>query len=217
MNKKDIYKIWAPTNKLWVDWVRPVAFIDLDTPKDINEIIDYEIPVIPYIDTLKQDTAIFIDVDGPTSIKEGISLANLGYRPIPLFNGTHPNEGAISTTNNEIIEPFLVWGAYELLNIEIKDDAPPAFLLDSNRLNRYKYSKGIFDNSWDLYYQDIPSHNYLLSKGIKNIIVRGNKFNRDLKLILYRFQKNGIKIYFTNGFEEPKLIKVRKPRYSEIM
>ena len=26
----DIYKIWAPTEAKWVDWVRPVPFVGID-------------------------------------------------------------------------------------------------------------------------------------------------------------------------------------------
>ena len=27
MNAKEVYKLWAPFNKKWTDWVRPVPFI----------------------------------------------------------------------------------------------------------------------------------------------------------------------------------------------
>ena len=43
MFNREIYKIWAPTNKRWVDWARPVAFIGIDPLKDIHDFIDYEI------------------------------------------------------------------------------------------------------------------------------------------------------------------------------
>ena len=34
---KEIYKIWAPTNKKWVDWVRPVPFVMIDENYKVNE------------------------------------------------------------------------------------------------------------------------------------------------------------------------------------
>ena len=210
MTNKEIYKIWAPDKKRWVDWVRPVPFINIDDSSSRKEFIDYRIPSINYLKELLNDTALIIDIPGIDSIKEGIALARLGYRPIPIFNGTDPPIGTISTTNNQIIKPLLIWGAFELKNIKLKNDAPPVFLLDQNRLNRYKRNNGIFDNSWDIYDGDLPSPKYLLENGINKIIVRSNFQAKDLRKILYKWQKNNIKIFFTNGYEEPKELKLKK-------
>lgn len=210
MTNKEIYKIWAPDKKRWVDWVRPVPFINIDDSSSRKEFIDYRIPSINYLKELLNDTALIIDIPGIDSIKEGIALARLGYRPIPIFNGTDPPIGTISTTNNQIIKPLLIWGAFELKNIKLKNDAPPVFLLDQNRLNRYKINNGIFDNSWDIYDGDLPSPKYLLENGINKIIVRSNFQAKDLRKILYKWQKNNIKIFFTNGYEEPKELKLKK-------
>ncbi len=210
MTNKEIYKIWAPDKKRWVDWVRPVPFINIDDSSSRKEFIDYRIPSINYLKELLNDTALIIDIPGIDSIKEGIALAKLGYRPIPIFNGTDPPIGTISTTNNQIIKPLLIWGAFELKNIKLKNDAPPVFLLDQNRLNRYKINNGIFDNSWDIYDGDLPSPKYLLENGINKIIVRSNFQAKDLRKILYKWQKNNIKIFFTNGYEEPKELKLKK-------
>ena len=210
MTNKEIYKIWAPDKKRWVDWVRPVPFINIDDSSSRKEFIDYRIPSINYLKEVLNDTALIIDIPGIASIKEGIALAKLGYRPIPIFNGTDPPIGTISTTNNQIIKPLLIWGAFELKNIKLKNDAPPVFLLDQNRLNRYKINNGIFDNSWDIYDGDLPSPKYLLENGINKIIVRSNFQAKDLRKILYKWQKNNIKIFFTNGYEEPKELKLKK-------
>lgn len=211
MDRKDIFRIWAPFGKLWVDWVRPVPFINIDINKKYDMFVDYSIPKINYLKEFIKDAAIIVDIDGVESIKEGIALSYLGYRPIPIFNGTNPTIGAISTTDNETIEELLMWGAYELKNVNILDEAPPAFLLDKNRLNRYKVNRGVFDNSWDIYAQDVPSLKYFKEKGIKKIIVRSNTFSIDLKILLYKFQKD-IDIYFTNGYEEPKIFKIKKQK-----
>ena len=210
MTNKEIYKIWAPDKKRWVDWVRPVPFINIDDSSSRKEFIDYRIPSINYLKEVLNDTALIIDIPGIASIKEGIALAKLGYRPIPIFNGTDPPIGTISTTNNQIIKPLLIWGAFELKNIKLKNDAPPVFLLDQNRLNRYKINNGIFDNSWDIYDGDLPSPKYLLENGINKIIVRSNFQAKDLQKILYKWKKNNIKIFFTNGYEEPKELKLKK-------
>ena len=210
MTNKEVYKIWAPYHKKWTNWVRPVPFIYLD--ESINEFIDYNISHINYLSKILDNTAIIIDINGIDSIKEGIELAKIGYRPIPIFNGTSSNN-ALSTTNNKVIEPLLIWGALELKKIKLKDNALPVFLLDDNRLNRYKINRGIFDNSWDVYYQDLPSSKYFLNNNIDKILVRANKINKDLNKILYNYQKENIKILFTNGFEPIKEIKIKKIKY----
>lgn len=212
MTGKEIYKIWAPYKKKWVDWVRPVPFVDMDVEKELHGFIDYDIEPTPYIKKIDKNAAYVIDIDGVNSVKEGIALAHLGYRPIPLFNGTSPNVGADSTMDNEIIEPMLIWGAFELNELEIKDDAPPAFLLDKNRMNRYKYSRGEFDNSWDIYAQDMPSGEYLIKNKIKRVIVRSDILRNDLCQILFKYQEKGLDIYFTNGYDEPRRVTIKKSK-----
>lgn len=46
MTGKELYQIWAPTNKRWVEWVRPVPFIHMDQPCSFYEVIDEELPEI---------------------------------------------------------------------------------------------------------------------------------------------------------------------------
>ena len=212
MKAKEVYKTWYEKGGIWKGWIRPVPFIGIDTPKENLEIIDYHIPKIKYINKMFRDTAIIIDESGVDSIEEGIALAHLGYIPIPIFNGTNPSINSKATTNNSIIEPLLIWGALKLNEMKLNKDNPPVFLLDSNRLHRYKITSSIFDNSWDVYPQDLPTHHYFKKNNITKIIVRSNKLNKDLKKILYQYQKNKIDILFTNGYEEPKKVKIKKYR-----
>lgn len=211
MTGKDVYKIWAPFDSMWTDWVRPVPFVQIDDEDfKIYKNTNFEIPKINYIKELKEDTAIIVDLPEHYSINEGIALARLGYRPIPVFNGTAETKGAKATVNNHAVESGLIFGGIELQKVELRKDAPPVFLTDSNRLDRHKLDISIFDNSWDLYNQDLPSAEYFLKNGIDTIIVRGNSFNKDLKKILYRHQEKGMKIYFTEGYEEPEEINLKK-------
>ena len=84
MNAKEVYKVWARPS-IWSGWVRPVPFIDIDKDYKPDAILDFTIPEIYYVDSYQQNEAIFIDIDGPSSIKEGIALAQKGYRPIPIL------------------------------------------------------------------------------------------------------------------------------------
>ncbi len=211
MTGKEIYKIWAPVGSKWIDWVRPVPFTQIDNEDfKIYKSGDFSIPKINYINEIKKDTAIIVDLPEYYSINDGIALSKLGYRPIPVFNGTSENKNARATVNNHAVEAGLIFGAMELKKIELNNDAPPVFLTDSNRMNRYKLDISIFDNSWDLYHQDLPSAEYFLDSGIDKIVVRGNTFNDDLKKLLYRHQEKGMKIYFTEGYDEAKQVKLKK-------
>jgi len=213
MKGKEIFKIWSPPKAKWVEWVRPVPFIAINYSHKTNIAINFTIPNINYIDKIEQNTAIILDLSGYDGIKEGIALAKLGFRPIPLYNGTNEQQGAMALVYNHDIENALILGAAELKKLEIPSNAPPAFLIDSNRTHRYKMNVSIFDNSWDIYEQDMPSAKYFLNNNINKIIVRSEIIQKDLAKILYNFQKQGIMIFITNGYEEPKTVLIKKPPY----
>ena len=209
MRGKEIYIIYAPNGAKWIDWVRPVPFVAIDTynRKPIANFLDRK---AMFLKKYQQDTAIFIDLPGKESIELGIGLAHMGYRPIPVFNGTDEQQGSQATTNTYLIESCLINGSQKLKNIKLKNDANPVFLLDSHRTNRYRAKESIFDNSWDLYKQDIPSAEYFKQNGITKIIVVGETIQRDLKKIFLKFQEKGIDIYITDGYTLPKKVKLTK-------
>ena len=209
MNGKEIYKIYAPVGTKWVEWIKPISFISIDTynREPIGNWIDRK---ILFLEKYKKDTAIFVDLLGKESIEFAIALARIGYRPIPLFNGTDEQQGAQAIINTSQIESSLINGSEKLKNIKIKNDANPVFILDSSRTNRYRAKESIFDNSWDLYKHDIPSIECFSKNNIKKIIVVGNKIQRDLKKIFLEFQNKGIEIYLTNGYSIAKKVVLKK-------
>ena len=206
---KEIYKIYAPVGTKWTEWVRPVPFIAIDT-YNRTPISDWVDRKTMFLKQYEKDTAIFIDLPGKESIELGISLAHTGYRPIPLFNGTDEQIGSQATTDTYLIENCLINGSQKLKNISIKNDANPVFLLDSSRTNRYRFKESIFDNSWDLYKQDIPTSQYFKESGICKIIVVGNIIQRDLRKIFFEFQDAGIDFYLTDGYSSAKRVILKK-------
>lgn len=208
---KEIYKIWAPFGAKWTDWIRPVPFTQLNNVKS-EEYFNNYIPKINYIEDSKADIGIIIDLPSYESVNEGIALAKLGFRPIPIYNGTNGQAGAIATVDNTALELSLIWGAVQLKNIVLDDNGPPAFLLDSNRTNRFKMSEKVYDNSWDVCSQDMPTAKFLLNNGIKQIILRSNIIRKDIAKILYGYQKEGLTIFHTDGYVAPKVIKIKKPK-----
>lgn len=211
MTGKEIFQIWAPTGRKWVDWVRPVPFVAMNEYSKIYNISNATINAADYIDETFTNAAVIVDLPGAWSVREGIALAGQGYRPIPVFNGTIEQKGARATVDNQSVGIALMQGASELAGIEIKEDALPAFLLDSNRMNRFKMEASLFDNSWDIYPQDLPSADYLINNGIHKIIIIGETLSKDLKKILYAFQKKNIEIFITGKYEKPRKIKIRRP------
>lgn len=211
MTGKELFRIWAPVHKKWVDWVRPVVFVGMDDFNEAEKQHQFTIPTIDYIEEYDKHTAIIADLPGHEGVLEGLGLAKLGYRPIPLYNGTIEQANAKSLVSNKEIQKALNYGAAMLQDISLEQDAAPAFLLDSNRIFRFKTEISIFDNSWDLYDQDIPSPEYFIRNGIDRIIVRSEKISRDLQKILYKFQKKGIAILLANGYEQPQKFRIRKP------
>lgn len=209
MNGKDLYKIYAPSSTKWIEWVRPVSFVAINT-YNREPISNWNNRKIMFVEKYEKNTAIFIDLPGKESIELGISLAHIGYRPIPLFNGTNGQLGAKAINDTRLIESSLINGGEILKNIKIEKDANPAFLLDSRRTNRYRTSESIFDNSWDLYGQDIPSVEYFKQNSIEKIIVVGNEVQKDLKKIFLKFQDANIDIYLTDGYLQPQKIKLAK-------
>ena len=209
MIEKEIFKMWAPLNTKWVDWIKPVAFTTIKDFHKNNQIVNFTIPNINYINKLQNNIAIILDCPYHYSIEESIALAKIGFRPIPIYNGVKPQFGVISLIDTNL-EEALVWGALKLQEIKLSNDSPPVFLLDSNRTNRFKTTPSIFDNSWDLYDQDLPSADYFLKNNINKIIVKSNKLQNDLSKILFKFQEKGIVILFSKGYEKPKKIIIKK-------
>ncbi len=209
MRGKEIYKIYAPIGAKWTEWVRPVPFVAIDI-YNREPIYDWVERNILSVQQYENDTAIFIDLPGKDSIELGISLAKIGYRPIPLFNGTNEPIGTEATIDTYLIERCLINGSEKLKNIALKKDANPAFLLDSMRTNRYRAKECIFDNSWDLYKHDIPTAEYFKRSGINKIIIIGNTIQRDLRKIFFEFQDKGIKFYLTDGYNNIKKVILKK-------
>ncbi|MFV0395183.1 MAG: hypothetical protein ACK5LC_12450 [Coprobacillaceae bacterium] len=207
---REIFKMWSPIGAKWIDWIRPVPFVSIHDAHKQYSATNFIMPDINYIHTLQENIAIILDLPGHASIEEGLALSKLGYRPIPIYNGTQAQDNAMALVDNHI-ESALVWGAYELQKVNIDKEAPPVFLIDSNRMHRFKMDVSIFDNSWDVYAQDIPSANYFLKNGIEKIIIRGNIVHKDIAKIVFKFQQKGITILFTNGYEEPKKVTIKSP------
>ena len=203
----ETYKIWAPDDAMWTAWAKPVLF----ATQLLKDHVNLKNPDIHWITSLNSNTMIVLDLPGIRGVEEAIVLAKMGYRPVPLYNGVGAPESDSAVVKVADISKALYSGAYELENIQINLDAPPAFMLDVNRMRNRVKQPGTFDNRWCVFPQDMPSSSLLVEKGIKKIIVRSDSIEDDLSHILYRYQEKDIEIYLCKEGAQPKNVKVSKP------
>ena len=124
MNNKEVYQIWAPFGKKWIDWVRPVPFIGINNHIKVYQPTIFKLnlmlPSLKDLDKNDKSMAIIIDLPGCQSVEMGLLLAkNYGFRPIPIYNGVLEQENSRATTNNYSITSALVWGASILSSKDI--------------------------------------------------------------------------------------------------
>lgn len=200
------YKIWAPDDVLWTEWAKPVLFASM--PNESFEKVN--IPKLDWISQIDYDTMIIVDLPGREGVQEGLALARLGFRPVPLYNGVNGPSSKSMIVPVRGIAAALSRGADELSALNIRPDAPPAFLLDSDRMSGTGKQPGKYDNRWCVFPQDMPSASYLKNKGIRSVIVRSNGRQDDLAHILYRYEEQGIAIYLNNGNTQNR-VTVSKP------
>ena len=186
------YMTWAPDESRWSKWAKPVLFADmthvvLDEPDIPERVLDIE---------TVGSTAVIVDLPGKDGVLAGLALARKGYRPVPLYNGVL-GQGEELVPVRDIVRALLD-GTAVLRGLDIKADAPPAFLLDASRMSGWK-QPGAYDNRWSVFPQDMPSAAYLIENGIDTVILLSASMQEDLRHILYRYDHQGIKIFTQDG------------------
>jgi hypothetical protein len=107
----------------------------------------------------------------------------------------------------------LLWGCDVLERLTLRPDAPPVFLLDSNRMNGLPRQPGAYDNRWCAFPQDMPSAAFLKARGIREVHVRCAFIANDLTHILRRYKDEGLLIYHIDVSETTRKIDVVRPSY----
>lgn len=202
------YKIWAPDNALWTQWAKPALFVNKPSGQ-ISVLTD--IPVISWLTSAVYNTMIIVDLPGKKGVEESLAIAEMGFRPVPLYNGVNAPSRESMIVDVQEIAAALYSGAEVLSSLRIRDDAPPVFMLDSERMNGRAREQGKYDNRWCVFPQDMPSADFILSCGIREIIVRSSEIRNDLSHILCRYQEKGIKISLSSMSEPLREIKVNRP------
>lgn len=184
------FAAWAPDASPWSVWAKPVLFADAVTfggggasRPSRDEVARFPGPGA---------TALVIDLPGAAGVELGLALAERGYRPVPLYNASRGTGALVDVVP---IASALAAGAGELALLRLPDDAPPAFLLDSERM-KGSPQPGRFDNRWLVFPQDFPSAAFLASRGIRRVLVvqHDAEPRDDLAHVLLRWQRAGIEL-----------------------
>jgi hypothetical protein len=231
MKRDAIFAVWAPEGAVWSPWVKPVLFAHMDPEIEASamppfppvqhwrEILDHAVAVphgeAPYRSVASpRDVAVVVDLPGASSVEAGLDLADLGFRPVPLYNAVPgPWASAVdwrqgsehSRSSNSLVDVIpivraLATGASALTGRRLPLDAPPAFLLDANRgpsLSTWAESSGRFDNRSMCSTTDFPSAEVLLRSGVRRIVLTqasGSSAASDVASTLGTWKKGGLDI-----------------------
>jgi hypothetical protein len=213
MDKTEIYRIWAPADAIWSPWVKPVLFAWAESaPLDSSKTPDISPDDVRYLPEASDRSVVIIELPGALSLLCGLELAKRGFRPVPLYNcipGPAPQsqmslgDGKIPVAVDVRAIISLIWhNSAQLKSLNLPVDAPPAFLLDSNRCptflaggdDFFDRSNKFFDNRWLIFSEDFPSTAFLRDRGLSHVtIVRQRRTARlDLRQILLAWREQGL-------------------------
>ncbi len=199
MTKQSIFDAWAPPSAVWSRWAKPVLFSQMDSiARDENIAPGLPVDVSWAVDS-DRATAMVVDLPGAQGVTMALSLAAIGYRPVPLYNACAAPAGDTALVAVRPIMIALASAALSLQSFGLPDEAPPAFLLDAKRNpaavapppeivddkstslpSFLMVAEGdtamiivsmLFDNRSISLPTDFPSANLLLSRGIRRIVV----------------------------------------------
>lgn len=241
MTPKHIYDAWAPATSEWSQWVKPVLFAHLPVTLDASADVAVDNSLAERIPPGDGATALVLDLAGALGAQMAGSLVERGYRPVPLYNSCPPplwsgqSESVASFLCSESAPPVgrpavdvlpilqaLQTNAPLLRGARLPREAPPAFLLDANRrMGQMGFisEPGAFDNRSISLPTDFPSSNFLLSRGIRKVVLaqqHGMEPESDLSHTLLRWQRAGVSIWRITlapdeGSRSPQPFTVRRP------
>ena len=204
MTKEEIFAIWAPENSLWSTWAKPVLFAHMSSSL-APPTQPRSLPEVNWAPAPSEKISLVLDLPGDEGVWVGAALAGRGYRPVPLYNALplpfdapilDSARRSVAAINVTPIMMALQQTAPQLSQNAILRDAPPCFLLDAKR-----HGDGLtiepeqFDNRSVSFTTDFPSANFLLTHGIKRVLLvqRERTDPRpDLAHTLCRWQDGGL-------------------------
>jgi len=202
MNRRRVYLAWAPDAAVWSDWIKPVLFsyVDEDAEESATAPPLTSVPKTWLIDEERasaaslSELAVIVDLPGTMGVSVALGLAEQGLRPVPLYNSLPGSEESL--VDSSAILSALTAGTGWLRERALPIDAPPAFLLDSQRRSsRFEDHAGRFDNRWVVFTTDFPSAQRLAESGIRRaLLLRAGDVTvpGDLVPVLAAWKRGGI-------------------------
>jgi hypothetical protein len=230
MTNEECYAIWRPEKSPWQQWVKPVLFPFLTAVRGGDEysVQDWQVP-------LHADTAIIADLPGAEGVSAGIAMARSGYLPVLVYNACPTATLDARSTlfasiwNPQPVDPPVVVDmssiltalratTRELASLNLSNQAPPVFVLDSNRRGLgIPYGPGWFDNRSFVGPSDFPSADYFRSRGISKVILLQPTpgINSDLLQVLLQLQREGIAMATQSPWKswQPRPLIVKPPMF----
>lgn len=228
MNKEEIFAIWSPDDSPWSLWTKPVLFAHLDSILTAEQ-FPAQPDNIDWCPPPEAKIVMVLDLPGVEGVLLGLGLANRGYRPVPLYNalplpGGQPVLNPLTRRNVAAVDILpivaaLRAGAETLAGLQIPANAPPAFLLDSNRHGAWlRMEPDEFDNRSVCFTTDFPSANFLLAGGFQRALLvqrAGKNPQSDLAHVLRRWQEGGIalELKLLDSPAPPERLEVARPSW----
>jgi hypothetical protein len=217
VTREEIFDAWAPAGTEWSSWVKPVLFSQM-TGMDPAQLVPLDPePDLTWAKDAHGETAMVVDLTGAIGVSIGISLAGLGWRPVPLYNACPEPSGGPPMVDVRPIMDTIAGATPVLARLSLQPDARPVFLLDADRNHaRVPRSPGVFDNRSVSLPTDFPSAHLLLARGIRRVIlvvVNPGPPQTDLSHTLRRWQEAGIGIHVKvlNDPRAPEPILIKRP------
>jgi len=205
MTNEEIFAAWSTDDSPWSTWAKPVLFAHLGSsvvpPPGGATARDASWSPAP-----EANVALVLDLPGEEGVWLGATLAARGYQPVPLYNAVPLPFGppmidllshrSVAAVNVLPIISALGQNAEALARLSISPNAPPAFLLDANRQgNGLPMLPDAFDNRSICFTTDFPSANFLVTRGIKQVLlIQRDRIvpQSDLAHVLRRWQDGGL-------------------------
>lgn len=233
MTSEELYAVWAPKQWVWSQWAIPVPFAQMSCGEwPSGSVAMSEVATNAMLEAA-ESLAIVVDLPGAESIRFGLGLAQRGFRPVPVIDGSPspflapiiaPDLNRSETKGEQIVVVdmsdllgALCAGGTLLQTLTLPANAPPAFLLDSLRMSAQKNTdKALFDNRWKAIPQDFPSAGFLKQQGIRQVILVQKERpqpKEDLAEVLLRWQRAGLEILVADEghIREAQTIRISEP------
>jgi hypothetical protein len=230
--REQLFELWAPSTSVWSVWCKPVLFAHLSSqqPSAVSLSAEAALRPPPWAPPADGSTAIVLDLPGARSVHIAMLLAQIGFRPVLLFNAAPaPDaleleaEGAAPITRS-IVDVQSIVIAVEGMTVQhapvlqaLVGEAPPVFVLDADRWSRGAPRVGDFDNRSLSLSTDFPSATFLASRGISRVLLVAESETtpqNDLVHTLRRWQEAGVTLVAcVADAQEPRRLTVARPSW----